>query len=227
VSLVDVVIPAFDAADHLREAVASVRAQTHAVARVIVVDDGSSDATAQIAAELGAPVELVRMPVNRGAAAARNAGIAASSAPLVAFLDADDRWLPDKLARQCAALAADATLAFALCGIAPFMSPGLDAAQRARIAVAEAPRDGWHASALVVRRAVLARVGGFAEDLRFGEVIDWFSRARELPHVIVDAVGVERRLHARNTTRLAQVTGHDYLEAARRHLARRRARDAG
>lgn len=272
-SSIDVIVPVFNAATYLAEAIDSVLAQTHRVARVIVVDDGSTDDSAAIAEAFGPPVEVIRLDGNHGAARARNAGLAASDAPLVAFLDADDRWLPDKLAAQCAALdaatgpgaddeaddvAADdvssrvanavgngvanaaagtdtgcapsasvgAAVApmFALCRLRMFASPELPPPEQALlVAQHTAEAEGWLISALVVRRELFSRVGGFAEDLRIGEVIDWFSRARVHPFVHVDAVGVERRLHRSNTTRRAQADPRGYLLAARRHLARQRA----
>jgi len=221
-SSVDVVIPAFNAALHLREAIGSVVKQTNAVGRVIVVDDASTDATAQIARGYGAPVELITLARNAGAGIARNAGVAATRTAYIAFLDADDRWTPDKLAIQCAALDADPTAMFALCHAREFASDELDAGERAALVRRDTTLyEGWLPSALVVRREVFTRIGGFAEDLRIGEAIDWFFRARELPHVHVDTVCVERRLHAANSTRAA-VTGRAYLEAVRRHLARQR-----
>ncbi|MEO6748519.1 MAG: glycosyltransferase family A protein [Casimicrobiaceae bacterium] len=222
-SSVDVVIPAFNAALHLHEAIASVVKQTHAAGCVIVVDDASTDATARIARDCGAPVELITLARNAGAGTARNAGIAATRAAYIAFLDADDRWTPDKLAIQCAALDADPTAMFALCRAREFASDELDASERAALVRRDTTLyEGWLPSALVARREVFARIGGFAEDLRIGEAIEWFFRASELPHVHVDTVCVERRLHAANSTRAA-VTGRAYLEAVRRHLARQRA----
>ena len=94
-------MPARNAERTLADALASIRAQTVAVAEIVVVDDGSSDATAAIARAAGATVvEGPRM----GPGAARNAGIRAAAQPWIAFLDADDRWDPEKTARQLAAL---------------------------------------------------------------------------------------------------------------------------
>ncbi|MFI4904675.1 MAG: glycosyltransferase family 2 protein [Burkholderiales bacterium] len=222
-SNVDVVIPAFNAALHLREAIVSVMAQTHTVGRVVVVDDASTDATAEIARGCGAPIELITLARNAGAGTARNAGIAATGAAYIAFLDADDRWTRDKLAIQCAALDADPAAMFALCRAREFASEELSAEQHAALVRRDTTvYEGWLPSALVARRDVFTRVGGFAEDLRVGEAIEWFFRARELPHVHVDTICVERRLHAANSSRAA-VTGRAYLEAVRRHLARQRA----
>ena len=225
---VDVVIPAFDAAAFLDEALDSVLAQGPLVGKVIVVDDGSSDGTTTIAAARGAPVELVQLQGNHGAATARNAGIARCDSEFVAFLDADDRWLPGKLDAQVAALIGAPECAFAICRVRPFADVEMSAAERAALLAQQpAEMDGWLASALLARRSLFARAGVFAEDLRMGEVIDWFSRVRPFGHVAIPAVLVERRMHRTNTTRLAEEHRRDYLIAAHRHLARQRATGGG
>ena len=107
--LVSVVVPAWNAAATLAAAVASVRAQTLGDWEMIVVDDASTDGTLGLARALAAAEPRLRVLArarNGGAAAARNAAIRASRGRLVAFLDADDRWYPEKLARQAAFMAA-------------------------------------------------------------------------------------------------------------------------
>lgn len=94
---VTVVIPAHDSEATLAEAIHSVWAQSLPVAELVVVDDGSSDGTAALAERLGARVERQR---NSGVSAARNRGIRAATQPYVAFLDADDAWMPDKVRLQ-------------------------------------------------------------------------------------------------------------------------------
>lgn len=220
---VDIVIPAYNSQTLLGEALDSVLSQGLLVGRVIVVDDGSSDGTAALATARGPPVEVVQLPRNQGAATARNAGLARCAAEYVAFLDADDRWLPGKLDAQVAALASAPESAFALCRVRPFADTNLPPEERAAL-LAQQPdeMEGWMASALVARRALFEHAGGFAQDLRVGEVIDWFSRVRTFGHVAVPAVLVERRMHRRNTTRLAEGQRRDYLLAAHRHLSRQR-----
>ena len=113
------VITTYDRPDFLKEAIASALAQTFPLAELIVVDDGSpSDLGAVVDASRG-EVRYLRLAGNRGANAARNAGVAAATGEVVAFLDDDDRWLPEKIERQVAALAGgyDAVL----CG---WWSPG-------------------------------------------------------------------------------------------------------
>jgi glycosyltransferase involved in cell wall biosynthesis len=102
--LVSAVVPAYNAARTLRAAVESILLQTVGDVEVIVVDDGSEDDTADVARAIAdSRVRLVSQ-ANGGASAARNAGIRSARGPYVAFLDADDLWLPDKLARQLAVL---------------------------------------------------------------------------------------------------------------------------
>jgi glycosyltransferase involved in cell wall biosynthesis len=102
---VDVIIPAYNAGRFLRPAIESALNQEHVAARIIVVDDGSTDDTADIARSYGSGVILISQ-ANRGLPGARNSGIAISTAPYIALLDADDIWRPGKLARQVAVLQA-------------------------------------------------------------------------------------------------------------------------
>jgi glycosyltransferase involved in cell wall biosynthesis len=101
---VSVVIPCYNGARFLRDTVGSVLAQTLPPLEVIVVDDGSTDDSAAVAESFGSPVRVIRQP-NRGESVARNRGIAEARGDWVAFLDADDLWLPEKLAEQAKLMA--------------------------------------------------------------------------------------------------------------------------
>src|SRR5690242_71279 len=98
---VTVVIPSYNGARYLGEAIESVLAQTHPSVETIVVDDGSVDGTTALVSSYGDRVRGIRQE-NRGLAAARNSGIRAAAGTYVAFLDHDDRYLPEKTARQVA-----------------------------------------------------------------------------------------------------------------------------
>lgn len=106
-----VIIPAFNAAATLARAIDSVRAQTWPAHEIIVVDDGSTDATAEVAARFGEAVRLIRQP-NRGVSVARNAGAAAARGDWLAFLDADDWYAPDRLCLHAEWIAEDDALDF-------------------------------------------------------------------------------------------------------------------
>ena len=104
--LVSVVVPAFNAEATIDETLRSVRAQTHFNLEILVVDDGSNDRTAEIAAAhalIDNRVRLIRQP-NAGVASARNRGVSEAGADLLAFVDADDLWGPDKIHKQLLAL---------------------------------------------------------------------------------------------------------------------------
>ncbi len=100
---IGVVIPAYNAQNYLAAALEGVRGQTHPAVDVVVVDDGSTDRTPEIASGFGGGVRCVRQP-NGGVSKARNRGAAELRTDWIAFLDADDVWLPDKLERQVRAL---------------------------------------------------------------------------------------------------------------------------
>jgi len=100
-----VIIPTYNRAPLVKEAVASVLAQTWRDFEVLVVDDASRDGTAEALAAFGSRIRLLRSPSRLGVAAARNLGISAARGQWLAFLDSDDLWRPEKLARQMAYLA--------------------------------------------------------------------------------------------------------------------------
>ena len=104
---VSVITPVWNAAPTLGEAVTSVRAQNVEDWEMLLIDDGSTDGSRAVAEALAAAEPRIRVlgwKENRGPAAARNAGIRAAQGRYIAFLDADDRWRPEKLARQLAVM---------------------------------------------------------------------------------------------------------------------------
>src|SRR5262245_50952803 len=98
-SLITCIVPAYNVERYLSEAIDSILAQTYRPLRVIVADDGSTDRTAKIAAEYGKRIIYLRQ-TNHGYPAAKNLGLSAAEGDFIAFLDADDMWHPEKLARQ-------------------------------------------------------------------------------------------------------------------------------
>jgi glycosyltransferase involved in cell wall biosynthesis len=104
--LVSVVIPVFNAEKYLRQAISSALDQTLPPHEIIIVDDGSTDSSREIASSFG-PAVICLSQQHQGPSAARNLATARSSGDWIAFLDADDYWLPDKLARQAAVIEAD------------------------------------------------------------------------------------------------------------------------
>ncbi len=177
-SLVSVVIPAYNAQSTLAAAVGSALAQSHEPIEVIVVDDGSTDATASVALGLGGRIRLERQE-NRGVSSARNRGVDVARGEFVAFLDADDTWRRDKLLPQMEALA-EPRIGAAICeiehvdarglslGISNVANVlGLEFGLRRAVELLQ-----FSASCLVVRRQLLENLGGFDESLTTAEDID-------------------------------------------------------
>lgn len=173
-TLVSVVVPCFNAAVTLSRTLASARAQTHERLEIIVVDDGSTDGSAEVAKAHGRidpRVTVLRQP-NGGVAAARNAGISAARGRFVAPLDADDIWHPDKIARQLA-LAEDDTVTLVYCWPLLVDSKGRLISDRARSTlsgkvVPALLRTNFlgNGSTVLIRRDAALRVGGYDASLR-------------------------------------------------------------
>ena len=201
------VIPVFNGARFLAEAVHSVNAQGYRPLEVIVVDDGSTDGSGAVAAGL-AGVRCLRQE-NAGPAAARNAGVAVASGEFVAFLDADDLMTPDRLDLQVGHLQEHPEVGCVLGRQELLVEPGVEPPDWVTRPPAWARGDPLFSRrvtippmSMVVRRAVFDRVGGFDPQFRLGEDTDWILRAREsgTQVAILDDVVLIRRLHGTNLT---------------------------
>jgi glycosyltransferase involved in cell wall biosynthesis len=217
---VAVVIPVRDGARYLGEALTSVQAQTLQAAEIVVVDDGSTDDSAAIAAAV--PGVRVVTQEAQGAGPTRNAGVDATQAPVIAFLDADDVWPPTALQSLASALG-PADLAHGL--VTHFVSPDLPEHEAERRVVPAEPLPALMPGGFVVTRAAFAAVGPFRADLAVGEFVDWYARAMDagLRVAALDEVVLRRRVHARNTGTLRSASQADLTRAVRDTLARRRA----
>lgn len=220
---VAVVIPVYNGACYLAAAIESVLAQSLPPAEVIVVDDGSTDDGAAVACAFGPPVSVLTQ-TNRGPAAARNLGVAHSSGDLLAFLDADDLWLPDKLARQMQVLQDDPLCAAVVGRVENFISPELGVAQRWALAQAAAQTGDVHVGALLIRREAFRRIGGFDPRWRHTEFVEWWARAARLnlQYTVLPELVLRRRLHANNLTRREQNGRQEYPTMLREHVRKLR-----
>ena len=187
--LISVIAPAHNAVSFYDSWIASIRAQNYPNLEIVIVDDGSTDGLAAIA-QSGPPFLRYLRQENRGPSAARNAGIAASSGELIAFLDLDDLWEPGHLHRTVAALAS-ATHAQIAQGLIRNFCYGED-------------RRGYYCSrayrfinlgSAVFRRRVFDYCGVLDEKMRFGEDFDFLIRCWEQGMVKFDVPELSLRYH--------------------------------
>ena len=179
---VSVIVPVFNSARTLERAVESIRAQIFDGFEIVAVDDGSTDSSLELLRGRGAGIKILQQE-NRGPSAARNLGIANSSGAYVAFLDADDWWLPQMLAKTVAALDRDPACVLAYCDLqladslgAPFPTSLMAARPNHAPTLNDMLETLWPImpSGAVIRRAALDLVGGFPESLRaFEDVYLW------------------------------------------------------
>ena len=217
---ISVIVPVFNGERYLAEALESIVGQTRPPEEIIVVDDGSTDRTAEVARRF--PVRLLRQ-ANAGAAAARNAGAEAANADLLAFLDHDDLWVADKLERQMAALAADPALDMVFGHVEQFFCPSLTAEQRAHYQLTP-PMPAYTSPARLIRRASFAKVGPYAIGNRLGEVLEWHARAVDagLRLAMLPGIVYRRRIHASNMGITRSQDRSDYAHVLKQILDRRR-----
>jgi glycosyltransferase involved in cell wall biosynthesis len=207
---VSAVIPVYNGARYIAEAISSVLDQKLPPVECVVVDDGSTDATADVVADFGAAVTYVRAE-RGGVSKARNHGIRLARGELVAFLDHDDVWLPEKLERQVEALCAQPDANLGLCAVEMMDAGGrtnrvMGLSQRRNLVMSMLTYDGIEipscSSAGLARREWLLSAGGF--DNALSTCADWDLLLRSLLDgdlSYVDEPLVRYRVHDSNMSR--------------------------
>jgi glycosyltransferase involved in cell wall biosynthesis len=237
--LVSIVIPAFNASATLDRALASVAAQSYPQWEAIVVDDASSDDTAALALRRGDPrCRVIRRATRGGPAAARNDAIAAANGELIAFLDADDEWLPEKLARQVAVLATHSSVGLVACDMRAIHPDGSEGTSVFARQSPTAGPDAWKAllassflgtSAVLAPRRLVQDLGGFDDSLAFGEDQDLFIRLAMCGPVLVlpEALAIYHYRDGSYSNAYAEKQADIVLRMVRRHLSSERGRLTG
>lgn len=177
-----VIIPAYNAAGTIAETIESTLKQTVPPERIIVIDDGSTDDTRAVAERFGERVTILSQ-LNQGPGPAMSLGMRFCKTPLIAGVDADDVWLPEKIERQLEILNRNPTCMGVFTKMQHFGAT----------VTTEIINDGWVRSTMLIRREMYETLGGVIDPPgRRGDMVDWLARAREagfamqlLPEVLV------------------------------------------
>ena len=220
--LVSCIVPVYNGERFLADAVTSILNQSYARVEAIVVDDGSTDTTPEVIAGFGSQLRAIRQ-ANAGPGAARNRGIAIAKGTFLAFLDADDIWYPDKLARQMGRFQErpELEISFAQVRNVPAFpdqpgSPPFDASHW--------PAIPFSPCTLLARREAFERVGLYDPMLRRGEDTEWNVRMmmRGICYEVLPDVLLQRRIHDQNLTLQQVPSPEDVLTSLKSALDRRR-----
>jgi glycosyltransferase involved in cell wall biosynthesis len=224
---VSVIIPVHDGEKYLAESIQSALDQERAVVEILVVDNGSTDGTPNVAGQFPS-IRYFHLE-ERSLAKALNRGVEQSRGAFLAFLDADDLWTPDKLATQLDAFTRNPAIDMVFAHVEQFISPELPDSTKSRLTIRDKRVPGRFKSALLIRRESFWKVGLFEETTDFADFLDWYMRAMEhkLQEVMLPDVLTLRRIHGANYGYTDRHRRIEYVRTIKRGLdRRRRLRDA-
>lgn len=222
--LVSVVIPAYNAAKYVGATVESVLRQTYTAIEVIVVDDGSTDATATVLQSFGERIRVIRQ-ANAGVARACNVGVEAASGEWLAFLDADDEWLPEKLALQidrCGTFAISHTdsVCFGEGLATEVRRSGFEPPYSGDVIQELLVRNFITKSSVLMRTEVFRSVGGFSESLPGVEDWPlWLRICAQHPLGYLPDAVVRYRVHRQSKSMQVRKTLADHMRIIRESFA--------
>lgn len=204
-TLVSVIIPVYNGASFLAEAIESVIDQTYSPFELLVVDDGSTDASADIARSYE-PVRYLHQ-ANRGQGAALNHGLDLASGDFIAFLDADDLWLPGKLQAHIDFHRMHPQLDLTYSCVQVFLHSGTSRPAWLPSSMLAMPKPAAMPSSIVVQRRTFTTLGSFNPDNRSASDFEWFLRAWRagVRKALIDTPLVRKRIHPGNASAQAAV----------------------
>jgi len=224
--LTSAVITVYNGERYLAEAIDSILAQTYRPVEVIVVDDGSTDGSAGVA-KAYEQIRYIPQP-HQGHPSALNTCIEASTGEFIAFLDADDLWIPEKLSLQVQYLIEHPGVGFALARLRNFVEPGAELPSRPTRDLVLSDEVLLTVGTLVARRGIFESVGVFDTDYVHGYDVDWFFRAKEAGVMmgIVHETCLLRRIHGSNMSFDRETRKLAFAEVVRAAIDRRRERSS-
>ena len=223
--LVSVIIPVYNGERFLKEAIESVLQQSYHPVETIVVNDGSTDNSAQIAASYKTTRTIDQS--NQGQAAALNAGVLNSKGSLIAFLDADDLWPQDKLSLQVEYLREHPEVDFVIGQMFNFLNTGITKFQPKTMDTARKEYVAMALGAILARKEIFQKIGLFDPKYKRAKDVDWFIRAKEagIQMAIIQKTLLYRRIHETNKSHGIKLRQHEFLRAVKSSIDRKRNRD--
>lgn len=220
--LVSVIIPVYNGEPYLAEAIESVLAQDYQPIEVIIIDDGSTDDSAEIVKAY--PNLRYSHQQHQGLSKALNHGIELSKGAFIAFLDADDYWLDGKLSLQTAHMEERPELDILFGHHLRFTNESNPQTPGNNSRVSSEPLPGYFKGTALIRQEAFHRVGRFDTSLRMGDFIDWFARAKDmgLKYEMMPQTLLMRRIHENTQSQRNQQHFKDYLHILKASLDRRR-----
>lgn len=221
--LVSVIMPIYNGYRYLSEAIESVLSQTYRTIEVIVIDDGSTDRSADVV-KRHAPLIRYSYQEHSGPSTALNHGIALAQGSFLSFIDADDLWTKDKLKRQMAVINGDPEVDAVFGHVEQFYSPDLEEDARRRISYHSRIMPGYSTGTMLIRREAFLRVGPFETKWQVGEFVEWYARAikKGLKSTMLSRVLMKRRLHTSNMGIRERASQKDYLHILKANIDRQR-----
>ena len=220
---ISVIIPAYNCQAYLQEAIESVLSQKMADLEIIVIDDGSTDGTAFIAASY-APFVICVSQKNMGIGAARNRGVNLAQGKFFAFLDADDLWTENKLSRQLALFKADPHIDALFGHAVQFISQEIS---ENPYLISTEPVPAHLPGTLLIRRENFFKVGLFCTEHLLGEGVEWYGRLLQsgLNIVLSKEIFLKRRVHNNNSVTRHKSSYRDYVWHLKRLLDKKRGKE--
>jgi glycosyltransferase involved in cell wall biosynthesis len=219
---VSVIIPVYNAERYIVEAIESVQAQTYNPVEIIAVDDGSTDSSAAVVKRF--PNVRYYFQPNAGISATRNLGIKHAQGDFLAFLDADDVWVADKLTLQMTPFEDNPNLDIVFGHVQQFRSPELAKTQNNALSSATDLMPGYIPSTMLIKQDAFFRVGLFETHWKMGEFASWYLRSLEqgLQNLMLPDLVTRRRLHDTNNGLQQRAAINDYVRILKASLDRRR-----
>ena len=222
-ALISVIIPVYNCERYLAEAIESALAQAYRSIEIVVVDDGSADASTNVARRFGSAVRY-DLQAHAGPGAARNRGVELAHGDYIAFLDADDLWMEKKLGLQMSAFDSDALPDAVFGHVEQFISPDLPQELAEKLECPKELMPGRFPGTMLIRKETFRRIGSFSTGFRIGEFIEWYMRATELclKDVMLSQMVLRRRIHATNSGIIHRDGRSEYVRILKASLDRRR-----